>query len=190
MEVVHKMPALRKASAYSKKNVRAFTRKSGNKSLAYIKTVPQNKIVKFNMGGVEDFHKGKHKLSVKFVSDEKVQIRDNALEACRTLLNKILDKDLPGQYYFGVKVFPHHILRENKTASGAGADRLSSGMKHSFGVNIGRAAIVNKGTEVFFVSTVDERTARIARKALMKVKPKIPCRGRILVEKIESNGKK
>jgi large subunit ribosomal protein L10e len=83
-----------------------------------------------------------------------------------------------------VKIYPHHILRENKTAAGAGADRLSSGMKHSFGVTIGRAAIVNSGKEIFFISCKDEKTAQIAKKALATIKAKIPCSSRIVFEKL------
>jgi large subunit ribosomal protein L10e len=160
------MATLRKASAYSKKLFRPFTRKSGSKSKAYIKAVPASKIVKFNMGNVSAHTNGKYKFAVKFVARERAQIRDNALEASRTLLNKILDKKIPGQYYFNVKVYPHHILRENKTAAGAGADRLSSGMKHSFGVNIGRAAIVYPGTVVFLITVPNERSAKVARKGI------------------------
>src|SRR3989344_44610 len=111
------MPALRKASSYSKKIVRPFTRKASSRKKAYIKAVPQNKIVKFNMGNIKDFNQGKHKFVVRYVSEEKVQIRDNALESCRMLLNKLLDTGIPGQYYFAVKVYPHHVLRENKTAA-------------------------------------------------------------------------
>jgi large subunit ribosomal protein L10e len=179
------MASLRKASSYSKKKVRPYTRKSGKRKKAFIKTVPASKIVKFQMGSSADFRKGKHKYLVRFVCSEKVQIRDNALEACRTLLNKHLDKHIQGQYFFAIKVYPHHILRENKTAAGAGADRLSSGMKHSFGVTMGRAAIVNPGTEVFFISVSNERTARVAREAISKAKPKIPCKGRVVTEKVE-----
>jgi len=176
---------LRKASSYSKKKARPYTRKSTKKSKAFIKTIPQNKIVKFNMGDGDSYRKRKHKYEMRLISAERVQIRDNSLEACRQLVNKILDKAIPGNYYFVVKVFPHHILRENKAAGGqAGADRLSHGMKHSFGITIGRAAIVNKGKEIFFISCPDEKTARIARAALSKVKAKIPCRSRIIFEMV------
>jgi large subunit ribosomal protein L10e len=178
------MAGLRKASAYSKKWVRPFTRKSGTKSKSYIKTVPPNKIVKFNMGEQKAYQQGKHKFAVSFIATERAQVRDNALEAARLLLNKVLDGKIQGQYYFSVKVFPHHILRENKTAAGAGADRLSSGMKHSFGVNIGRAAIVNPGGVLFFISAQNERAARVARSVLNSVRTKIPCRGRVIMEKI------
>jgi len=179
------MVSLRKAGAYSKKIVRPYTRTSRNRKKAFIKAVPQNKIVKFDLGNKAAFLKGQHKFRIRYVTTEKIQIRDNALEACRTLINKILEKEIPGQFYFMVKVFPHHILRENKTAAGAGADRLSSGMKHSFGITIGRAAIVNKGKEVFVITTATEKAARTARAALSKVKPKVPCRGKILFEKLD-----
>ena len=178
------MVGLRKASAYSKKIARPFTRKSGTKSKSYIKTVPPNKIVKFNMGDQKAYRDGKHKFEVKFIATEKAQVRDNALEAARLLMNKVLDRKIQGQYYFAVKIFPHHILRENKTAAGAGADRLSSGMKHSFGINIGRAAIVHPGQVMFFVSALNDKAAREAREVLNSVKPKIPCRGRVIMEKI------
>jgi large subunit ribosomal protein L10e len=179
------MASLRKASAYSKNRARIYTRKSGVRKKAFIKTVPGSKIVKFHMGNQKDFNSGKHKYAIKYVSSEKVQIRDNALEACRMLLNKILDREIPGQYFFQIKVYPHNILRENKTAAGAGADRLSSGMKHSFGVTIGRAAVINPGKELFFVTTADKKTIPAIRKAVSKVKPKIPCKGKVVFEELK-----
>lgn len=180
------MAVLRKASSYSKKRVRPYTRTSKNKSKAYIKTVPHNKIVKYETGNKEAYTKGQHAFVVKYISNEKVQIRDNALEACRMFITKIIDREMPGQYYFAVKVFPHHILRQNKTvAAVAGADRLSSGMTHSFGSTIGRAAIVVPGKEIFLISCTNEKNARIARDTLAKIKSKIPCIGRIVFEKIK-----
>jgi len=179
------MASLRKASAYSKSRIRPYTRKSSVKKRSYIKAVPANRIVKYNLGNMKDFLAGKHTYVVKMVSQEKVMMRDNALEACRTLVNKTLDKEAPGDYYFIIKVFPHHILRENKTAAGAGADRLSSGMKHSFGVTSGRAAILKPGKEIFFISCANEKAAQAAKRALGKVKPKVPCRNRIVFEKVK-----
>ena len=178
------MVALRKASSYSKKKARPYTRNSRTKRKAFIKVVPSSKITKFNMGNVQDYIKEKHNFIVRFISSEGVQIRDNALESCRTLVNKVLDAKIPGQYYFSMKVYPHHLLRENKTAAGAGADRLSSGMRHSFGIVIGRAAIVKPGQEVFFISSSSDKSARIARDALSAVKAKIPCTGKIVFEEI------
>lgn len=179
------MASLRKATAYSKKKVRPYTRKSTKRAKAYIKAIPHNKIVKFNMGNTKDHHTNEHKFAVTLVSEEKVQIRDNALESCRMGINKFMDKNAPGEYYFTVKIFPHHILRENKIAAGAGADRLSSGMRHSFGVTTGRAAIVPAGKEMFVVTCKTEKAARAAKQALSKIKPKIPCKSKIVFAKTE-----
>jgi large subunit ribosomal protein L10e len=179
------MASLRKASSYSKKKVRPFTRKSNRKQKAYIKAVPPLKIVKFQMGNSKAFRQGKQKYLIRLISKEKIQLRDNALESGRMMIVKVLDKDAPGQYFFEIKVYPHHILRENKTAAGAGADRLSSGMKHSYGITIGRAAIVQPGKEIFFISCESDKIARIARSVLSKVKAKMPCKSVINFEKLE-----
>lgn len=176
--------ALRKASAYSKFKARPFTRISRNKSKSYIKTVPQQKVVKFHIGNQKDYREGKHSHSVRLISEEKVHIRDNALEAARMALTKVLDEQALGQYYLAVKVFPHHFLRENKTAAGAGADRMSTGMTQSYGIIIGRAAQVGAGKEVFFISCTNDKIARIARDALEMIKAKIPSKTRIVFEEI------
>ncbi|MCX8158856.1 MAG: 50S ribosomal protein L16 [Candidatus Pacearchaeota archaeon] len=174
--------ALRKASAYSKKYARPFTRISRRKDKAYIKTVPYSKIVKFNFGNLEDYRNNKHKFIVKLITEEDVQIRDNALEASRMFLHKALESEVPGQYFFSVKVQPHHFLRDNKTATGAGADRTSTGMSHSYGIVVGRAALVPKGKEILMVSCLNEKCVRVAREALSSIKAKIPSRTKVVFE--------
>ncbi|MBX4212575.1 50S ribosomal protein L16 [Candidatus Pacearchaeota archaeon] len=177
--------ALRKALAYSKKPARPYTRNSRSKSKAYIKTVPGQKIVKFHMGSQKDYMEGKHPFVMSLIAEEGVQIRDNSIEASRMLLNKVLDEQAPGQFYFAVKVFPHHLQRENKSAGGmAGADRISTGMTQSFGIVIGRAAIVRPGQQLFFISCQNEKAAKIARDALATVRSKVPCKTRITFEKV------
>ncbi len=177
--------ALRKALAYSKKKARPYTRISRKKSKAYIKSVPYSKIVKFSGGDEKAFREGKHVYNIKLIAEEWSQVRDNALEAGRMLITKFLDEKIPGQYFFVVKVHPHHFLRENKSAAAvAGADRISTGMTQSFGVVIGRAAMVKAGQEIFFVSTANEKAARVAKEALESVKAKVPCKTRILFEKL------
>lgn len=176
--------ALRKASAYSKKITRPYTRKSSKKDKAYIKTVPYSKIVKFAMGDQKSYIERKHLFTIRMLSEEGVLIRDNALESGRMLLHKLLEEEIPGQYFLAVKVYPHHMIRENKTAAGAGADRMSTGMTQSFGIVIGRAAIVRPGQEIFFVSCTNEKAARTARDAMSAIRAKVPCKTRILFEKI------
>lgn len=174
--------AFRKASSYSKKIARPYTRNSRRKSQAYIKTIPQMKIAKFNLGDQKAYREGKHKFFVKLIAEEDVQVRDNALEAGRMHVHKMLEEKAPGEYFFAVKVHPHHFLRNNKTAAGAGADRMSTGMSHSFGVIEGRAALVRKGKDIFFVSCMNEQAARIAREALETIRAKVPCATKILFE--------
>ena len=177
--------ALRKALAYSKKHARPFTRTSKRKDKSYIKTVPFSKIVKFSGGDRAGYDAKKHTHEVRLISEEWTQVRDNALEACRMLITKQLDNNALGQYYLEVKVHPHHLLRENKSAAAvAGADRISTGMTQAFGVVIGRAAMVGAGKEMFLVSCANEKAARVARDALIMVKSKVPGRTRIVFEKV------
>lgn len=172
--------ALRKALAYSKRYARPYTRVSRVKARAYIKVVPQNKVVKYTGGNVKAFNAGKFGYTIYLKSMEKVQIRDNALESCRQFLTKFLDIELAGNYYLELRVHPHHILRNNKTAAGAGADRLSSGMARSFGVVEGRAALVKKDHDLFIVHAETEQQARRAREGMTMVKAKLPCAVKIL----------
>jgi len=176
--------ALRKASAYSKKNTRPYTRKSSRKNRAYIKTVPYSKIVKLTMGDVASYKAKAHKYKVSLISEEGVMIRDTALESARMLLHKILEEKVPGQYYSAIKLFPHHMIRENKTAAGAGADRVSTGMTQSFGIVIGRMAIVRPQQEILFATLTTEEAARKVKDSMSSVKAKLPCRTKVIFKKI------
>ncbi len=176
---------LRKAASYSKKPARPYTRNSRRKNKAYIKTIPHVKVAKFSIGNLKDFRAGKHKFVVRLVAVEDVQIRDNALEAGRMHVHKILDEQIPGQYFFAVKVHPHHFLRNNKTSGVVGADRLSTGMSHSFGVIEGRAALVPAGKDIFFITCIDEKGARITREAVESVKAKMPCAAKVVFEPLK-----
>jgi len=167
---------VRKALAYSRKHTRPYTRKSTKKSKSYIKTVPPQKIAKRIMGDRAKFDAGGFKYVITLTAGKSILIRDLALEASRQYLNKVLDAELTGQYYLELKLYPHHILRENKSAGGtAGADRLSSGMKHSFGVTIGRAALVEKGKEIFVLGVDTEKAMSMAIGYLKQIRPKLPC---------------
>ena len=171
---------LRKAAAYSKKLVIPYTRVSKKKSNAYIKTTPHQTIVKFIMGKENLFNDGKLPYMLAVTSAEKVQIRHNALEACRQYINKKLDKELSGQYLFRVVPFPHHIQRENKMITGAGADRMQTGMQLSFGKPMGKAAIVNQNKKIFFIAVPNQKSAKFARAVIKQVKSKLPGRIKII----------
>ena len=176
------MASLRKANAYSKKKVVPYTRVSKKKSKSFVKTVPHQKIVKFAMGNESLFNEGKLPHTLTLISTQKVQIRHNALEACRQFVNKKLDKELSGQYLFKIIPFPHHIQRENKMLTGAGADRMQTGMQLSFGKASGKAAILKPGSSIFFIAVPNQKAEQFTRKVLKQVNPKLPCKIRILTE--------
>ncbi|MEK6820755.1 MAG: 50S ribosomal protein L16 [Nanoarchaeota archaeon] len=174
--------ALRKASSYTRKHVVPFTRISNKKGKSYIKTVPPQSIVKFSMGSNGMFSDGKLPHVLTMVAEEHAQVRHNALEASRQYINKQLDTLLPGQCFFRVIPFPHHIQRENKMLVGAGADRMQSGMQLSFGKSSGKAAIVKEGSGIFMIATPTEKASQIAREIFRRVKPKLPCRTKLIYE--------
>src|SRR3989338_4272492 len=175
----------RRASAYSKKKPVVYTRRSKKQQKSYIKTIPPQKIVKFNMGDYQGFEQGKFKFKIALVSDENVQIRDLALEAVRQSLNKDLAKALPGNFFLRCDVYPHNILRNNRIFSGGSkGERIQTGMKHSFGSPEGRAAIVKKGKSVFTVYFSGEENIPKVREFFRKVKPKIPGHSVICFEKL------
>lgn len=177
---------LRKANAYSKRYARPYTRKSKLKSKGYIKTIPQQKIVKFNMGNGKAYRADKYKYSLKIISKEKVMLRDNAFEACRQTIHRHLEKTMPGAFYFLIKKYPHHILRENRMYSGGSkGERVNTGMKQSFGTVIGRAAFINAGDTIFEVFFGEEKQIPIVKRALEKVKPKLACGVKIIFEKVK-----
>ena len=176
------MASLRKANAYSKRKVTPYTRVSKRKNRSYIKVVPPQKIVKFSMGDGNTFETGKFPHRVALVTTEAVQIRHNALEACRQYINKVIDKGFTGQYFFRVVPFPHHIQRENKMLTGAGADRMQTGMQLSFGKCIGKSAILKPNAEIFFITTSNPKVVVLAREAFKAIKAKLPCKTRVTYE--------
>lgn len=176
------MAALRKASAYSKRIVVPFTRISKRRQKSFIKTVPPQKIVKFTMGNPSLDKEGKLPQHLTVITTEKVQIRHNAFEACRQYINKKLDKELNGQYVFKVIPFPHHIQRENKMLTGAGADRMQTGMQLSFGKSMGKAAILQENGKIFEIALPSTKSVQFTRKVLKQIKSKLPCKIKILHE--------
>jgi large subunit ribosomal protein L10e len=169
------MAALRKASTYSKMKVLPYTRISRKKNRSYIKVVPPQKIVKFTMGNSSLYNKGAFPHLLTVFTTEDIQIRHNALEAVRQNLHRRLDGEFTGQYYFKVVPFPHHIQRENKMLTGAGADRMQTGMQLSFGKCVGKAALLKKGQKILFLALANEKMLIKTRGWLKQVKPKLPC---------------
>lgn len=111
----------------------------------------------------------------KLVSDGRVQIRHNALEAARVAASKKVA--LIGEENFLLKVvtYPHLILRENKMIATAGADRLQEGMRKAFGKPIGLAARVNIGSVVLELSVKAENFEK-GKEAMWAASTKLPMK--------------
>ena len=174
------MAIVRKASAYSKKIVSVYTRKSKQTQKSFIKMIPSQKIVKFNMGDYNGFVAGKYKMSLSLITDDNLQIRDLALEAVRQSLNKDLTVLFQTNFFLRCNTYPHNILRNNRVFSGGSkGERIQTGMQLSFGTPEGRAAIVKKGHPIFTVYFNGEENISKIRRFFTKVRPKLP--GHILV---------
>jgi len=114
---------------------------------------------------------------------ENIQIRDNAIEAIRLKLVREFTKQIGKEgWVFKIRVYPFHMLRENKLASGAGADRVSSGMKHAFGKTIGRAVQIKSG-DIFLSAVVNTPDLEKTKKILRKIKYKINMAYDLIVSK-------
>lgn len=164
------MARLRKASAY-RRIERPYTRRSKYRAKNYAKANPNNLVVKYEMGSPNK----KFPFRLELVSDGDVQLRHNAIEAGRKSANKLLETRLQKNFFLQLRMFPHHILRENPLASGAGADRMSTGMKMSFGKAIGIAAQCSKG-KILAELHVEEKDIPTATLALKRMQYKFPMR--------------
>jgi large subunit ribosomal protein L10e len=164
------MAKIRPGKTYRDMDKPAYTRKSKYRRKSFVKGIPGSKIVMFDMGN----KKGSFEYRLVISAKSDVVIRHNALEAARIVANKFMNvKAGKENYHIKIKTFPHHILRENPIAGGAGADRYSSGMRQSFGKPIGYAARVNKGQEIMYVRC-NQSHVKFAKEALRKVSHKLP----------------
>ena len=121
-------------------------------------------------------------VQISLVVDEAVQIRHGSLEASRLSANRRMLKELgeDGDYKMILRKFPHQVIRENKQATGAGADRVSDGMRQAFGKIVGTAARIPQGERLFTVwcNPEDAEIAKDAfRRAYNKISP--PCTIRV-----------
>ena len=69
--------------------------------------------------------------------------------------------------------FVQYLFCENKQATGAGADRVSQGMRCAFGKNVGTAARVKRGQRVISIQFKPENYL-VAKDALRKASMKFP----------------
>ena len=161
------------ARMYTQIRGQAYTRKE------YMGGVPAPRISQFTLGNPNGDFPVELVLHVK----ELCQIRHTALEAARITANRLLAKKAGASNYFlKIRTYPHNVLRENKLATGAGADRVSSGMRAAFGKAVGTAARVQPGQAIITVR-VPVSAVTAAKEALWSASLKLPTPCWIEVEK-------
>ena len=147
--------------------------------------VPGSKIVQFEMGNLSQ----EFPTEVDLVVEEACQIRHSALEAARITVNRRLMKNVGrSNFHFKVRIFPHHVLRENKQATGAGADRVSEGMRLSFGKAVGTAARVDAKQKILTVYSTPQYLEKI-KDALNHGGHKLPTPSHLKVSEIKVSGR-
>ncbi|OGS52422.1 MAG: 50S ribosomal protein L16 [Euryarchaeota archaeon RBG_13_61_15] len=138
----------------------------------YMGGVPASRITQFEHGVKADYPV---RMTLKVV--EQCQIRHIALEAARISANRFLAKMI-GQtgYHLKIRIYPHNVIRENKIATGAGADRISEGMRAAFGKPVGTAARVKPDQGIISLETTQMHfnTAKLALKRAA-IKLPTPC---------------
>jgi large subunit ribosomal protein L10e len=147
----------------------AWTRFSRSKPRrSYIKAMPHKDLHQFRMG----VDKSDYDFVMHLRASGPIILRDNAIESARMSANKQLELAAPGNYYFVVRVYPHHVIRENKMIAGAGADRLQKGMRRAFGRPTDMAARLAKGSDLFSIYTY-KANAAVCADAMRRAQRKI-----------------
>jgi large subunit ribosomal protein L10e len=158
------------ARMYRKVEGQIYTRRE------YMGGVPALRITQFDTGNLRtDFP-----LVLSLGTEEAAQVRDVALEAARVSAVRVLEKAAPNEFRLKVRRFPHQILREHKMAMGAGADRISDGMRRAFGKPVGHAVRAGIGAELLTIYTT-EAHLDAAKEALRKASHKLPVPTRVIV---------
>ncbi|NYB51562.1 MAG: 50S ribosomal protein L16 [Methanobacteriaceae archaeon] len=152
--------------------VRAYTRKD------YIRKIPGSRIVQYDMGNLS----AEFPLTVSLALKEKAQLSHNALEAARIATNRYMQRKSGRMgYHLKIRVYPHHIVRENPMATGAGADRVQDGMRKAFGKPVSSVALVKANQRVLTIRT-NKKNFIDAKEALRRAAMKFPVPCRIVID--------
>ena len=165
------MAGRKPARMYRQVKSQSYTRRE------YMGGVPHLRIAQFEMGN----RKGEFPVEMNLVVDGTCQIKHTALEAARIAANRYIQKRAGSLGYFlKIRAYPHEVLRENKMATGAGADRISSGMRAAFGKAVGTAARVKRGQAIMTLKC-NRANFQDAKKALWKAGLKVPTTCRVVI---------
>jgi large subunit ribosomal protein L10e len=141
---------------------------------------PNPKVARFTTGK----SRTDYNFMLKLVSDGRVQIRHNALEAARVAASKKVTLLGEENFFLKVVTYPHIILRENKMIATAGADRLQEGMRKAFGKPIGLAARVEIGSTILELSVKAENLDK-GKEAMWAASTKLPMKTHTEIVQLE-----
>lgn len=160
-------------------------KRSENRRREFARGGAQSKIKRFWNGNKnkawEDFD-----IVVGLVCENKVQISSSAIEAMRVAVNAhMLKKVGVKNYRLRIRPKPFHKIRENKMLAFAGADRVQSGMRNSFGRATTVAARVKAGQVVLELG-IPMKWLDFAKKRLDIASKKLPSTCRIVMLKYKT----
>jgi len=153
---------------------RSYTRFSYSKKLNKIPGAPVTKLRVQVMGEVNrplrDWKYAGHLISLL-----NIQISDYSLEAVRINLLKYLENEVKN-FLFIIRKYPHHVVREHPIVyggMGVAADRISQGMRLSFGKPKYRAAQIYRGDIVLSIYFDNENFISIVKNLLRIARNKL-----------------
>lgn len=145
-------------------------RGQANTRREYMGGVPASRITQFDLG----HRKGEFSISVSLIAKEQCRVRHTALEAARIAANRFMQKRAGNLgFHLKIRIHPHNVLRENKQATGAGADRVSQGMRKAFGKPVSTAARICTGQKLISIRTTKPHFLT-AKSALKRAAMKLP----------------
>jgi large subunit ribosomal protein L10e len=140
--------------------------------------VPNPRITQFVLGNKTS----EFPVKLSLTAIERCHVRHNALESARITINRSMEKKVgTTNFRVRIRVYPHVVLRENKQATGAGADRVSQGMRAAFGKNVGTAAEI-KANQIIMTVETSEQFIEASKQALRKAGMKIPTPCKVNIE--------
>jgi large subunit ribosomal protein L10e len=166
---------------YAKWNRRPYQHKrSANHRREYARGGAQSKINRY-WGGDKSVPFEDWELVIGLKVNRQIQISSNALEAIRITINSPLQKLLGRtNYRFRVRSKPFQKYRENRMLAFAGADRVQSGMRNSFGRSTGVCARVKAGAIILDVGC-NLKDLAVVRERLRIARMKISCSSQAVV---------
>ncbi|TFF95780.1 MAG: 50S ribosomal protein L16 [Promethearchaeota archaeon] len=171
---------------YRKINRRPYQyKRSSNRRREYARGGSQSKIARF-WGGAKHKAWEEWELVIGLKVEEEIQISSNALEAVRIAINAMLQKKIGRQNYrMRIRPKPFQKYRENRMLAFAGADRVQSGMRNSFGRATGVCARLRAGQVICDVG-FNIRNIKLVRDRLRVASMKVPCSCQVVVLKYKS----